>query len=66
LSALPDADIQLSLTTLQEKLINIGAKIVTHVRFVIFQMAEVSVPKELFQEILRLIAGLRPKPAPAW
>ena len=36
-----------------------------HGRYVIFQMAEVAVPKELFQEILRLIDGLRPKPAPA-
>ena len=31
----------------------------------IFQMAEVAVPKELFQEILRLIAELRPQPTPA-
>jgi hypothetical protein len=28
-------------------------------------MAEVAVPKELFEEILRLIDGLRPRPAPA-
>jgi hypothetical protein len=28
-------------------------------------MAEVAVPRELFQEILRLIAELRPQPAPA-
>ena len=34
-------------------------------RYVTFQMAEVEVPKELFQEILRLIDGLRPRPAPA-
>ncbi len=31
----------------------------------IFQMAEVAVPKELFEQILRLIDGLRPRPAPA-
>jgi hypothetical protein len=31
----------------------------------IFQMAEIAVPKELFHEILRLIDGLRPRPAPA-
>ena len=39
-----------------------------HGRYVIFQMAEVAVPKELFQAILRLIAELRPQPppAPAW
>ena len=47
------------------KLVKIGAKVVCHSRYVIFQMAEVAVPKELFQEILRLIDGLRPRPAPA-
>lgn len=54
-----------SLTSLREKLVKIGAKIVTHARTVTFQMAEVAVPKELFEEILRLIDGLRPRPAPA-
>jgi hypothetical protein len=43
----------------------IGAKIVRYFRYVIFHMAVVAVPKELFREILRLIDGLRPKPAPA-
>ena len=43
----------------------IGAKVVRHSRYVIFQMAEVAVPKELFQEILRLIDGLRSRPIPA-
>jgi hypothetical protein len=28
-------------------------------------MAEVAIPRQLFQEILRLIAELRPKPLPA-
>ena len=50
---------------LMEKLIKIGAKVVRHGRYVIFQIAEVAVPRELFQEILRLIDGLRPRPAPA-
>jgi hypothetical protein len=40
----------------------IGAKIVRHGRYVIFQMAEVAVPRELFREILRLIAGLKAPP----
>ncbi len=52
-----------SLTSLREKLIKIGAKVVRHGRYVIFQMAEVAVPRELFQEILRLIDRLRPRPA---
>jgi hypothetical protein len=33
-----------SLTTLKEKLIKIGAKVVSHGRYVAFQMAEVSSP----------------------
>ena len=52
-------------TNLRGKLVKIGAKIVSHGRYVIFQMAEVAVPKELFHEILRLIAELRPQPPPA-
>ena len=63
--ALPEAVKQWSLTSLREKLVKIGAKVVRHGRYVIFQMAEVAVPKGLFQEILRLIDGLRPRPAPA-
>jgi hypothetical protein len=54
-----------SLTSLKEKLIKIGAKVVRHGRYVIFQMAEVAVPRELFQEILRLIAELRQQPPSA-
>ena len=63
--ALPEAVKQWSLTSLREKLIKIGAKVVRHGRYVIFQMAEVAVPRKLFQEILRLIDGLRPRPVPA-
>jgi hypothetical protein len=48
-----------SLTTLREKLIKIGAKVVHHSRQVIFQMAEVAVPRELFQAILEKIESLR-------
>jgi hypothetical protein len=63
--ALPAAVKQWSLTSLREKLMKIGAKVMRHGRYVVFQMAEVAVPKELVQEILRLIDGLRPRPAPA-
>ncbi len=48
-----------TLTTLREKLIKIGAKVVRHARQVIFQMAEVAVPRELFREILERIGWLR-------
>jgi hypothetical protein len=54
-----------SLTILKDKLIKIGAKVVSHGRYVIFQMAEVAIPRHTFQEILRLIAELRPQPPPA-
>ena len=54
-----------SLSSLKEKLIKIGAKVVSHGRYVAFQMAEVAIPRQMFQEILRLIAELRPQPPPA-
>ena len=53
-----------SLTSLREKLIKIGAKIISHGRYVAFQMAEVAIPRHLFADILRLIAELRPPPIP--
>ena len=53
-----------SLTSLKDKLIKIGAKVVSHSRYVIFQMAEVAIARQMFQEILRLIAELRPQPPP--
>ncbi len=62
--ALPDEVEHWSMTTLRDKLIKIGAKVVRHGRYVTFQLAEVAIPRRLFAEILRLIDGLRPKPAP--
>jgi hypothetical protein len=60
--ATPESIKDWSLTSLKEKLIKIGAKVVSHGRYVAFQMAEVAVPKVLFAEVLRLIAELRPPP----
>jgi hypothetical protein len=54
-----------SLTTLREKLVKIGAKVIRHGRYVTFQLAEVAVPRELFRIILSPIYDLRPRPAPA-
>ncbi len=51
-----------SLTTLREKLVKIGAKVVSHGRYVTFQLAEVAVPRELFRKTLSLIDDLRPRP----
>jgi hypothetical protein len=56
--ALPRAVKHWSLTTLLEKLIKIGAKVVKHARYVVFQMAEVAVPRALFEAILRKIQRL--------
>ena len=41
-----------------EKLVKIGAKVVSHARYVTFQMAEVVVPRVLFCEILDRIRRL--------
>jgi hypothetical protein len=56
--ALPKKVKDWSLRTLKEKLIKIGAKVVRHSRYVIFQMAEVAVPRALFCEILYRIRQL--------
>ncbi len=64
--ALPEAVEHWSLTTLQTKLIKIGAKVVRHGRYITFQLAEVAVSRALLAQILGLIADLRaPPPKPA-
>ena len=62
--ALPKEVEHWSLTTIREKLIKIGAKVVAHGRYVTVQMAEVAVPRDLFGILLTLIDGLR-RPSPA-
>jgi hypothetical protein len=62
--ALPDEIEKWSLTSLREKLVKIGARLVAHGRYMTFQMAEVAVPRDLFRRILEMIDGLRKK-APA-
>jgi len=56
--ALPKSIRHWSLTTLREKLVKIGAKVVRHSRYVIFQLAEVVVPSQLFAAILGRIQRL--------
>ncbi len=58
-AVLPRAVRHWTLTTLREKLIKIGAKVVRHSRKIVFQMAEVAVPRELFRAILEGIGRLR-------
>jgi DDE family transposase len=62
--AIPKTAKPWSLTSLREKLIKIGAKVVSHGRYVTFEMAVVAVSRQMFAEILSLIARLRPPPAP--
>ena len=62
--ALPEEVEHWSLTTLREKLVKIGAKVVRHGRYVTFQLAEVAVPRDLFRNILERIDDLRRKPVP--
>jgi hypothetical protein len=63
--AMPKAAEPWSLTSLREKLVKIGAKVVSHGRYVTFQLAEVAVSRQMFADILSLIARLRTPPAPA-
>ena len=63
--AMPKTVERWSMTSLREKLIKIGAKVVSHGRYVTFQLAEVAVPRRLFADILSLIARVRASPAPA-
>ena len=57
---LPEAVSHWSMTTLRDRLVKIGVKIVRHRRSITFQMAEVMVSLTLFQKILDAIAALRP------
>jgi Transposase DDE domain group 1 len=61
--ALPDGVERWSLSTLREKVVKIGAKVIAHARSTVFQMAEVAVPRDLFGRILERIGALRPRPA---
>jgi hypothetical protein len=60
--ALPVEVEKWSMTTLRDRLVKIGAKIVRHSRSITFQMAEVMVPRGLFEKILSTIAALSPLP----
>jgi hypothetical protein len=56
--ALPSQVAHWSLTSIQLKLIKIGARIISHSRRTIFQCAEVAVPEKLFRSILSRIHRL--------
>jgi len=61
--ATPEAIERWSLTSLRERLIKTGARLVRHGRYAIFQMAEAALPRAVFAGILGLINGLRGPPA---
>ncbi len=61
--ATPDEIGAWSLTSLRERLIKTGARLVRHARYAIFQMAEAALPRAVFAGILGLINGLRDPPA---
>ena len=61
--ALPDEMASWSMTTLRDKVVKIGAKVISHARYTIFQMAEVAVPRDLFRRILEMIDDLLPREA---
>jgi hypothetical protein len=57
--ALPRPIRSWNLTTLREKLVKIGGRVVTHAKYVVFQLAEVAVPRQRFAAILGRIGRLR-------
>jgi hypothetical protein len=62
--AMPKAIQTWSLTSLRERLIKTGTRLVRHARYAIFQLAEAALPREVFAGVLTLITGLRGPPAP--
>jgi hypothetical protein len=60
--ALPAEVAQWSMTTLRERLVKVGAKVVRRGRSITFQIAEAMMPCRLFQQILTAISTLRPLP----
>lgn len=60
--ALPEEMADWSLTSLQLKLIKIGARVVRHARAITFQLAEVAVTGPMVRAILAAIHRLRAPP----
>src|SRR5215472_6506293 len=63
--AMPKTAKPWALTSLREKLIKIGATVISHHRYVTFQVAEAAVSRQMFADILSLIARPRAPPPPA-
>ena len=63
--ATPEEIERWSLTSLHERLIKTGARLVRHGRYAAFQMAEALLPRAVFAGLHDLIIGLRDPPAGA-
>ena len=61
--ATPEAIEAWSLTSLRERLVKTGARLVRHARYAVFQFAEAALPREVFSGVLDLINRLRGPPA---
>jgi len=62
---LPEEMADWSLTSIQSRLIKIGARVVRHARKITFQLAEVAVSGALFGQIITAIRNIKPPPGPA-
>ena len=62
---LPEEVADWSLTSIQSRLIKIGARVVRHARKITFQLAEVAVSGALFGQIITAIRNIKPPPRPA-
>ena len=60
--ALPEGIEHGSLTSIQTRLIKIGGRLVRHARRLVFQLAEVMVTRDMFNEMLERIGRLRLAP----
>ena len=61
--ATPEAIETWSLTSLRERLVKTGARLVRHARYAVFQFAEAALPRAMFAGMLDLINRLRGPPA---
>ena len=62
---LPEEIADWSLTSIQSRLIKIGARVVRHARKITFQLAEVAISGALFGKIITAIRNIKPPPRPA-
>jgi hypothetical protein len=60
--ALPESIKRWSLTSVQTRLVKMGGRLVRRARRLVFQRAEVMVSREMFDEMLERIGGLRLAP----